>query len=195
MPSRNAAVGILLGTLVLLGALVWIFRSPETPGPPPQQVTATAPSAAAPEGPASPSTPRASTSSPAAAPAPDSTKPQPATVGATRPAPPAVNTHPPANLTATREVLEHVQFTIRDFRLSVGENPVGDNAEITRALLGDNRKQARFGIPDGSTVNAAGELCDPWGTPYFFHALARDHMEIRSAGPDQKMWTADDIQQ
>lgn len=191
---RNAAVAILLGTLVLLGALVWISRSPETSAPSPARATSSAPSAPAPEMAASSSTPAAAASS-GVAPAPDSTKPKPATAGATRPSQPAASVNLPANPAATREVLEHVQFTIRDFRLSVGENPVGDNSEITRALLGDNRKQARFAIPDGSTVNAAGELCDPWGTPYFFHALARDHMEIRSAGPDQKMWTADDIQQ
>jgi hypothetical protein len=41
-------------------------------------------------------------------------------------------------------------------------------------------------------LNDKGELVDRWGTPYFFHQLSRDHMEIRSAGPDKVMWTQDD---
>ena len=81
---------------------------------------------------------------------------------------------------------------LRDYRTIAGENPVGSNAEITKALMGDNPKQARL-VPEGMTVNGGGELVDRWGTPYFFHQLSKDDMEIRSAGPDRKMWTADDI--
>ena len=46
---------------------------------------------------------------------------------------------------------------------------------------------------DGARVNARGELVDNWDTPYFFHQLSRTEMEIRSAGPDRRMWTADDL--
>jgi hypothetical protein len=74
-----------------------------------------------------------------------------------------------------------------------GGNPVGNNAEITRALLGENPKQANFLKAEaGQRINANGELVDGWGTPYFFHALSGTEMEIRSAGPDKKMYTADD---
>ena len=59
--------------------------------------------------------------------------------------------------------------------------------------MGGNKKGAMLGPPEGMSVNSAGELVDRWGTPVFFHALARDQMEIRSAGPDRKMWTSDDI--
>jgi hypothetical protein len=94
----------------------------------------------------------------------------------------------------SRDIVDRVQFAIRDYRLALGGNPIGDNSEITRALLGDNIKQVKFPVPEGSQVNGQGELCDPWGTPYFFHAVSRDRMEIRSAGPDGKMWTGDDVQ-
>jgi hypothetical protein len=71
-------------------------------------------------------------------------------------------------------------------------DPVGENAEVTAALRGRNPLGFAF-IPAGCpAVNAKGELCDRWGTPYFFHALAGDRMEIRSAGPDRVLWTADD---
>jgi hypothetical protein len=74
-----------------------------------------------------------------------------------------------------------------------GENPVGTNPEITRAFQGDNPKQINFLKQDGNRVNTNGELVDPWGTPYFFHQLSAVEMEIRSAGPDRVMYTADDL--
>jgi len=71
-------------------------------------------------------------------------------------------------------------------------NPVGTNAEITAILTGANRLRLAFLHPRHPALNAAGELCDRWGTPFFFHAESATRMEIRSAGPDKKMWTADD---
>jgi hypothetical protein len=85
-----------------------------------------------------------------------------------------------------------VQTMIRDYRLRLGENPVGTNDEITKALAGANSKGVRFLPAEGAHLNAKGELIDPWGTPYFFHQVSRTEMEIRSAGPDRKMWTQDD---
>jgi hypothetical protein len=72
-------------------------------------------------------------------------------------------------------------------------NPVGANAEITAALTGANRLRVAFLAPDHPAINRAGELCDRWGTPFFFHAESASKMEIRSAGPDKKMWTDDDV--
>ena len=72
-------------------------------------------------------------------------------------------------------------------------NPVGENAEITAALRGRNRLGFAF-IPNGCpAVDSHGELCDRWGTPYFFHQLSGERMEVRSAGPDHRLWTADDV--
>lgn len=91
-------------------------------------------------------------------------------------------------------VLENLRGVFRQYILRFHENPVGDNAEITQALNGGNPKQVIFLQPDdGMRVNARGELVDNWGTPFFFHSLSRTEMEIRSAGPDHKMWTGDDL--
>jgi hypothetical protein len=90
--------------------------------------------------------------------------------------------------------LEGVQLAIRNFRDVIGENPCGTNAEITQALLGNNLKQVKMTMPTGSQLNENGELVDRWGTPYFFHQISGTEMEIRSAGPDRKMWTRDDRQ-
>jgi hypothetical protein len=82
---------------------------------------------------------------------------------------------------------------VRDYRSVAGENPVGTNAEITEALMGANKKGARFATPETARLNDRGEMLDAWGTPYFFHQLGAQDMEIRSAGPDRALFTADDL--
>jgi hypothetical protein len=72
------------------------------------------------------------------------------------------------------------------------EDPVGENVEITAALRGRNKLGYAFIPADCPAINAKGELCDRWGTPYFFHQLSGQRMEIRSAGPDRRLWTPDD---
>lgn len=88
---------------------------------------------------------------------------------------------------------ENVRLMLRDFRTVMGENPVGSNAEIMKAVMGGNPKQARLGPPEGQTLNGNGELVDRWGTPYFFHQMSATDMEIRSAGSDRKLFTSDDV--
>jgi hypothetical protein len=91
-------------------------------------------------------------------------------------------------------VLESMRRVIHGYNTEFGENPVGNNAEITRALMGENPRHINFIQPDtGLQVNANGELVDAWGTPFFFHQLSGQDMEIHSAGPDRIMWTSDDL--
>ena len=91
-------------------------------------------------------------------------------------------------------VLSNVRITINQYGSTFGGNPVGTNPEITKALNGDNPKQARFIKEElGLRINGKGELVDYWGTPFFFHQLSGTEMEIHSAGPDKVMWTADDL--
>jgi hypothetical protein len=85
-------------------------------------------------------------------------------------------------------VLEQVRRIVTQYNVMFGENPVGTNEEITKALQGDNPKQI-----ETNRISAHGELVDPWGTPLFFHQLSAKDMEIRSAGPDKIMWTSDDL--
>lgn len=72
-------------------------------------------------------------------------------------------------------------------------NPVGDNREITAALTGQNSLHVAFLAPDHPAINADRELCDRWGTPFFFHQESAAKMGILSAGPDRKRGTADDV--
>lgn len=88
--------------------------------------------------------------------------------------------------------VDKVNLMIRDYRSTFGQNPVGTNAEIMAAIMGKNPTHANLGPPEGMQLNEKGELIDRWGTPYFFHQISRDHMEIRSAGPDKILLTDDD---
>ncbi|MDR3458096.1 MAG: hypothetical protein P4N60_11660 [Verrucomicrobiae bacterium] len=100
---------------------------------------------------------------------------------------PAISGLPPLT------VLDNARVVMHNYASVFGENPVGDNSEITATLMGKNPKQVNF-IPEesGLRVNDKGELIDAWGTPFFFHQLSGKVMEIRSAGEDRKMWTFDD---
>lgn len=86
-----------------------------------------------------------------------------------------------------------VEQLIGYFNYVYGENPVGvENFEITEQLNGKNPKKIIFIAPEISSLRD-NELVDYWGTPYFFHALSGQQMDIRSAGPDRVMWNEDDL--
>jgi hypothetical protein len=214
MKFRGLPVVALVLALAAVGAWVWFgrekaaFSTPDVQGPsgtpegagnPPANAVANQPGTTAPPMPAS---------------TPEAVKPSERTQIATAVVPglPIVRTTPvPASAiakagqaggrpTATpqpepegKAELENVQNMLRDFRNRMGENPVGSNAEIMKAVMGGNPVSARLGPPQGQSLNGEGELVDRWGTPYFFHQLSKDSMEVRSAGPDRKMWTADDL--
>ncbi|MGJ8672508.1 hypothetical protein [Rubritalea sp.] len=92
-----------------------------------------------------------------------------------------------------RHSLSVIKQLLKHYRFAYQENPVGvENFEITEQLLGMNPKKIVFIASDSSALRG-NELVDQWGTPYFFHALSGQNMEIRSAGPDQTLWTEDDI--
>jgi hypothetical protein len=94
-----------------------------------------------------------------------------------------------------RRDLEILQELMVAFHTNFPEhgNPVGENNEITAALTGKNPVHFVFISRGHSAINARGELCDRWGTPFHFHQISGTQMEIRSAGPDRKFGTADDV--
>jgi hypothetical protein len=99
---------------------------------------------------------------------------------------------PPSMDPAT--VVDKMRIVIHNYGSMFNGNPVGSNPEITAELNGGNPKGVRFISDDsGLRINGRGESVDYWGTPFFFHQISGTEMEIRSAGPDRKMWTADDI--
>lgn len=93
------------------------------------------------------------------------------------------------DLQALRDVVTDCQILFKDFdRYHLPGNP-----EITRFLQGSNPDKLAW-IPEGHRlINDAGELLDRHGTPVFFHRLSGLKFEFRSAGPDRKYWTDDDV--
>lgn len=93
--------------------------------------------------------------------------------------------------------LDAMAHTFSNLLLLVkGDSPfrMGANEEFAAALLGKNRDKLAFVSPDNRRVlNGQGQIIDRWGTPLYFHTAARDRVDIRSAGPDGRMWTADDV--
>jgi len=78
--------------------------------------------------------------------------------------------------------------------LSPGRSyPSGLNVEIANSLLGLNSRKVGYLPADSLRLNKYGELIDTYGTPYWFHTSASNHLKVVSAGPDQTMHTADDI--
>jgi hypothetical protein len=114
--------------------------------------------------------------------------------GANASAPPGQPSPPEAANLEPAIVLENMRRAIRQYGEMFGGNPVGTNPEITSQLSGNNPRHIHFlNAEAGMRVNEAGELVDPWGTPFFFHQLSGAVTEVRSAGPDKIMWTSDDL--
>jgi hypothetical protein len=90
-------------------------------------------------------------------------------------------------------VLDKARVLIHNYHAAFGENPVGTNPEITAALKGKNPKQINFVEDSSLRVNDKGEMVDGYGTPFFFHQISGQEMEIRSAGKDRILWTPDDL--
>jgi hypothetical protein len=71
--------------------------------------------------------------------------------------------------------------------------PIGDDIDLAHVLTGHNPMHFVI-IPAGNpALSADGHLIDRWGTPYFIHPIGYGVFEIRSAGPDRKLFTGDDI--
>lgn len=190
------AVAVLIGAVILLVAVEWGAKPVGTDPPPPAQTgssTTTPPSSSA----ALPSQQGA----PSAA-APVVVEPGPTPTRAffatpTAPPPPeerstlADELHAPAG--SGRRDLEIVASLFSTYTDHFRELPVGNNAEITASLAGDNTRGLAVIPADHPAINTEGELLDRWGTPYFFHQIGGGLMQIRSAGPDRRMHTADDL--
>lgn len=77
---------------------------------------------------------------------------------------------------------------------SAANRPLSANEDWADLLRGKNGAREEFLPAQHVALNDKGQLVDRWQTPLFFHALGGGRYEIRSAGPDKSLWTADDIQ-
>lgn len=77
---------------------------------------------------------------------------------------------------------------------AAANRPLSANEDWADLFRGKNGAQEEFLPTRHVALNGQGQLIDRWQSPLFFHALGGGRYEIRSAGPDQKLWTADDLQ-
>lgn len=103
-----------------------------------------------------------------------------------------------ASLNDPREAPEHdlevIENLLSLYRQIFGGNPPGGfNREIVAALLGGNPRRLAILPPDLAALGPEGDLLDRWGTPFYFHPVSRQVMEVLSAGPDKLLWTPDDV--
>ena len=98
--------------------------------------------------------------------------------------------------TTVRDDVRIVEGLVQNYLQSLktpAAPPLGFNEEITRALTGRNPLELAFIPSTHPAINARGLLCDRWGTPYHFHPIAHDRIDVRSAGADRKLFTPDDV--
>ena len=102
----------------------------------------------------------------------------------------AITNLPPQNdLTLMSHLMDNSRLLLK----SAADRPLSANEDWADFLRGKNSARERF-LPDNHiALNTKGQLVDRWGTPLFFHALGGGRFDIRSAGPDRKLWTDDDI--
>ncbi len=100
----------------------------------------------------------------------------------------AKDVEPQGDIAILQDTLQHFLTAVPMVR----RPPLGTNQEYTRALSGDNVLRIAFLAPDSPQI-VDGQLTDRWGTPIFFHGVSDAIVELRSAGPDHKMWTEDDL--
>lgn len=98
---------------------------------------------------------------------------------------------PPENdLTLMSRLMDNSLLLLK----AAANRPLSANEDWADLFRGKNAAREEF-IPAGHiALNAQGQLIDRWKSPLFFHALGGGRYEIRSAGPDKKLWTDDDLQ-
>ncbi|MBC8040048.1 MAG: hypothetical protein H7Y06_05860 [Opitutaceae bacterium] len=69
---------------------------------------------------------------------------------------------------------------------------LGFNEDLARALT-DRDTLGDAALPATHPALVKGQLIDRWGTPWQVHPLAADVLQLRSAGPDRRLYTADDL--
>ena len=93
------------------------------------------------------------------------------------------------DLEALRDVVTHCQLLMKNFDTF----HLPGNPEIVRFLQGANPEKLAWMPAEHRLIQSDGVLLDRNGIPIFFHRLSGLRFEYRSAGPDRKHWTDDDV--
>ncbi len=83
------------------------------------------------------------------------------------------------------EDVDNLFYALQKYKEQVGSYPVGSNAEVVRALMGNNPKNLIILVGRKKDLNSKGEIVDPWGTPLRIY-FSGEGILIRSAGPNKR---------
>jgi hypothetical protein len=83
------------------------------------------------------------------------------------------------------EDVENLFIGLQKYKERVGKYPIGSNAEVAKALQGENEKNIIILVGRKNEVNEKGEFVDPWGTPLRIY-FSDSGVLIRSAGPNRR---------
>jgi hypothetical protein len=100
---------------------------------------------------------------------------------------------PPGKVPRALVTMSSLEIACKAYQAEYALLPTGDNATITKGLRGANPRNIVFIYLEDRDVNLAGEVIDPWGTPYKFELQDGKPPSIRSAGPDHIFGDEDDL--
>jgi hypothetical protein len=80
----------------------------------------------------------------------------------------------------------NIAAAIHAYSNEYGSLPPGNDVELIRALLGDNPRKIVFYATRASGLSAAGDLLDPWGTPYHLDLSDPKNPKVYSFGKTKR---------
>jgi hypothetical protein len=81
--------------------------------------------------------------------------------------------------------IENLFAGLQQYKEHVGTYPVGSNAEIAKALMGQNPKNVIILVGRKNELSPKGEFVDPWGTALRIY-FTESGVLVRSAGPNRR---------
>jgi hypothetical protein len=100
----------------------------------------------------------------------------------------AADGSPGEDLAALSELVKgYLQAGLGEKTRSIGFN------EDLAAVLTDVAALGDSALPPDHPALRAGRVIDRWGTPWQVHPVASGVVDLRSAGPDRRLYTPDDI--
>ncbi len=79
--------------------------------------------------------------------------------------------------------VENLFTGLQEYKEHVGTYPTGSNAQVVKALRGQNQKNIIILVNRKNELNDKGEVMDTWGTPLRLY-FSDTSVLIRSAGPN-----------
>ena len=83
------------------------------------------------------------------------------------------------------EDVDDLFYSLQKYKEYTGTYPFGNNADVVKALSGNNPQKVIVDVGRRKNVNSKGELVDPWGTPFRIY-FSGEGVLIRSAGPNKR---------